>query len=110
MCNSKTIRVQTKQSTKIPSKSQSLSKRSKQRIRSACTSTSLPNGQTSISKNMNSKDMFEVYSTHGLVAYELEAFGITRPPLDSPKIKSRKSRVSTEIHPDLLFAEFLSEE
>ncbi len=54
--------------------------------------------------------MFEVYSTQGLVAHELEAFGITGRPFDSQKKNNRKSRVSTEIHPDLLFAEFLLEE
>eukprot|EP00569_Conticribra_weissflogii_P013352 CAMPEP_0171417136 /NCGR_PEP_ID=MMETSP0880-20121228/40449_1 /TAXON_ID=67004 /ORGANISM="Thalassiosira weissflogii, Strain CCMP1336" /LENGTH=107 /DNA_ID=CAMNT_0011935393 /DNA_START=431 /DNA_END=754 /DNA_ORIENTATION=+ len=64
------------------------------------------------------QDMFQVYSTEGLVAHELEVFGITR--ITSKKINSkpgysserekRKSRVSTEVHPDLLFAEFLAED
>mmetsp|Transcript_25161 Transcript_25161/g.52126 ORF Transcript_25161/g.52126 Transcript_25161/m.52126 type:complete len:117 (+) Transcript_25161:177-527(+) len=64
------------------------------------------------------RDMFQVYSTEGLVAHELEVFGITR--ITSTKINSkpgfssrrdkRNCRVSTEVHPDLLFAEFLAED
>mmetsp|Transcript_5202 Transcript_5202/g.10659 ORF Transcript_5202/g.10659 Transcript_5202/m.10659 type:complete len:113 (-) Transcript_5202:101-439(-) len=64
------------------------------------------------------QDMFQVYSTEGLVAHELEVFGITR--ITSTKINSkpgfssrrdkRNCRVSTEVHPDLLFAELLSED
>ena len=66
-----------------------------------------------------SQDMFQVYSTEGLLAHELEAFGITRKSSTrqneskssfSSRRKNRKSRVSTEVHPDLLFAEFLSED
>ncbi len=56
------------------------------------------------------QDMFQVYSTEGLLAHELDAFGITRTtctPGFATKRKDRMSRVSTEVHPDLLFAEFL---
>mmetsp|Transcript_5739 Transcript_5739/g.11861 ORF Transcript_5739/g.11861 Transcript_5739/m.11861 type:complete len:113 (+) Transcript_5739:75-413(+) len=64
------------------------------------------------------QDMFQVYSTEGLLAHELEAFGITKKTSTknysesdiSCRRKIRKSRVSTEVHPDLLFAELLSED
>ncbi|KAL7460349.1 hypothetical protein ACHAXS_000805 [Conticribra weissflogii] len=109
MCIFKTRSVRTKQSTSKLSKSQSLSKQYKHSIRTSSISISLPKQQISSSKQSNTQDMFEVYSTQGLVAHELEAFGFTSRPFDSQKKNNRKSRVSTEIHPDLLFAEFLLE-
>mmetsp|Transcript_26731 Transcript_26731/g.55012 ORF Transcript_26731/g.55012 Transcript_26731/m.55012 type:complete len:106 (-) Transcript_26731:150-467(-) len=60
------------------------------------------------------QDNFEAYSKKGVVCQEFEAFGITtRQRLATKNNRSnvRKSRVSTEIHPDLIMAElFLAEE
>ncbi len=55
-------------------------------------------------------DYFEVYSTNGVVAQELQEFGVVsrRPSFRQSNGKHdrvRKTRVSTEIHPDLLMAE-----
>ncbi len=66
------------------------------------------------SQSIPMHDNFEAYSTRGVVYQEFEAFGITnrrRPPTHNSGTKGvRKSRVSTEIHPDLLMAELLRAE
>mmetsp|Transcript_15668 Transcript_15668/g.32952 ORF Transcript_15668/g.32952 Transcript_15668/m.32952 type:complete len:112 (+) Transcript_15668:85-420(+) len=57
-------------------------------------------------------DYFEVYSMNGVVAQEFEEFGVvsrhrSKRQSNERNNRVRKTRVSTEIHPDLLMAELL---
>ncbi len=57
------------------------------------------------------RDSFRDYSENGVAAKEFEAFGIRhRPTKIAGFINERKTRVATEIHPDLIMFELLCEE
>ena len=70
------------------------------------------------SEVMVKRDMFQIYSSQGVAANELESFGVNRdrPAYTNEGMESftllnkRKTRVSAEISPLLLFEEFLSKD